>query len=239
MTKADMTQTRTSMTTQEASTEVSQLLDNLRSRYFGLRKFQELIATEEIEVLSDFLDNWNHAKQFYTRYYGDRFPRTVICGLNPGRLGAGKTGVPFLDFASLSTLLPGIVRQDTEPSAQFFFRVVQHFGADSFFRSFFVTNVSWVGFKRGAANLNYADLPPKALAFVEKMFQWEMKQVKPLRIVSLGVEVQKTVNTLFARTPVDTTVRLPHPRSCVFPKKVRLRVQDYIDVLSKYCVQAK
>ena len=71
---------------------------------------------------------------------------TVICGINPGRNGAGKTGVPFLDFNSLSQLLPNLKKEDSERSSQFFFEIVEHFGAKKFYETFYVTNISWLGF---------------------------------------------------------------------------------------------
>jgi hypothetical protein len=213
------------------------LLDNLRARYLGSGAFQELLAREKIEVLSEFLDNWDRIKEFYTRYYGDRFPSNVLCGLNPGRLGAGKTGIPFLDFASLSKLLPGIRRRDTERSAQFFIRVVEHFGAENFFRSFYVTNVSWVGYKRGRKNLNYPELPSAALAFVQEAFRWEMGQIKPNRIISLSAAVQTTVAGLFLANQIDVSLQLRHPNYCAFPTKMSQCLCDYIALLNHYCAE--
>jgi hypothetical protein len=212
-----------------------ELLDKVQLRYLGSGAFQKLLAPEKIEVLSEFLDNWNRIEEFYTRYYGDRFPSTVLCGLNPGRLGAGKTGVPFLDFASLSKLLPGISRRDTERSAQFFIQVVEHFGAEDFFRSFYVTNVSWVGYKRVSKNLNYPDLPSAALKFVQEAFRWEMGEVKPKRVISLSAAVQATVAGLFAGTRIDTSLQLPHPNYCAFPTKISQCRDDYIAALSRCC----
>src|ERR1700722_9301116 len=40
---------------------------------------------------------WTVVKQFYTKFYGDEAPRSYIFGINPGRHGAGVTGIPFTD----------------------------------------------------------------------------------------------------------------------------------------------
>lgn len=110
-------------------------------------------------MLTEFLDHSEVADAFCNTYYPGNLPREVICGLNPGRLGAGLTGAPFTDFLSLSKWLPVIKRNDGDASAQFFFQVVQA----AFFRFFYITNVSAVGFLKDSKNLNYHDMPPAAL----------------------------------------------------------------------------
>jgi len=40
--------------------------------------------------------------EFYLKYYSDDNPRKLILGINPGRLGAGATGIPFTDTKRLS-----------------------------------------------------------------------------------------------------------------------------------------
>jgi len=90
------------------------LIRRLRRSYIHSGTFQSLLDPENISIIPDFQKNWSNVERFYARYYGDDLPGTVLCGLNPGRLGAGKTGIPFLDFASLSQLLDGIDRADRE-----------------------------------------------------------------------------------------------------------------------------
>ena len=41
---------------------------------------------------------------FYNQFYNDRHSRTFILGINPGRFGAGLTGVPFTDPIRLKQL---------------------------------------------------------------------------------------------------------------------------------------
>jgi hypothetical protein len=213
-----------------------ELLLSLRDRYLGQPRFAKLVAPYDIRILSDFLSNWDRIEEFYLLHYSNRFPKTVLCGFNPGRLGAGKTGGPFVDFSSLSKMLSSVSRKDSERTAQFFFDVVQQFGTERFYNSFYVTNVSWVGYARGRKNLNYPDLPPQALAFVEDTFRWEMEQVAPCRIISLGGGVQKTVATLFAASPeVDTSLQLPHPNYCAFPSNRSRCMEEYRTLLSVYC----
>jgi len=191
------------------------LLRNFRDSYISSGTFEPLARSEGIEVLTGFLANWKRIEAFYVRYYATK-PSIVLCGINPGRYGAGLTGVPFLDFASLSKLLPNVKRSDEEKSAQFFFQIVSHFGAEDFFRTFYVTNVSWVGYEKDGKNCNYDKLPEAALSFVEAMFRSEFAFVQPSRIISIGTPVRATVQKLFGASQIDTSRMLPHPRNCIF-----------------------
>ena len=40
---------------------------------------------------------WEVVEKFYLKYYNDDRPRAFIFGINPGRHGAGVTGIPFTD----------------------------------------------------------------------------------------------------------------------------------------------
>lgn len=46
-------------------------------------------------------------------FYPTQEKRVVLCGINPGRNGAGKTGIPFIDFSGASHLLSGIGQNDS------------------------------------------------------------------------------------------------------------------------------
>lgn len=211
------------------------LLDDLRKAYVDSGELQAIIEDDGLSILDAFLENWANVKQFYAKYYGNSYPDTVLCGINPGRNGAGKTGVPFIDFSSLSKLLDGIDRDDWERSAQFFFEVVQHFGSSTFFRSFYVTNFSWVGYTRQSKNVNYYELPEEAQDIIGKMFRYEMEQVQPRRIISLSKRVHQSVTTLLDDS-INTDLLLPHPNWCAFPNNIDGAKTKYIKVLSKYVV---
>lgn len=186
------------------------LIQQNHARYLNDTACLHLLGEHEICILSDFLLNKDGIDMFWQTYYGGALPRVVLCGINPGRHGAGKTGIPFLDFQSLSKLIPGIDRQDSERTAGFFFQIVRQFGVEAFFKTFYVTNVSSVGFIRDGKNLNYHDLPAPALEVVERNFLQEMEVVRPTHIISLGDAVQQTVRKLLPAS-VDCSMRLPHP----------------------------
>jgi hypothetical protein len=52
-----------------------------------------------IEILYPFSDKavMKVCHSFYEKYYADNKKRSLIIGINPGRFGAGVTGIPFTD----------------------------------------------------------------------------------------------------------------------------------------------
>ena len=206
------------------------LIEKLKEKYLSSAIFDK----EDILLLDSFLDNWENVEQFNEKYYADGYPKTVLCGINPGKNGAGKTGVPFLDFNSLSKLMDGVEHTDTERSAQFFYDVVQEFGAEKFYRSFYVTNISWIGYIKDNKNVNYYQLSDPVKKFIYDAFKYEMSVVAPKTIISLSQEVNKTVNDIFQDSNIDTGISLPHPNYCAFPKNYEKCKKQYMEMLAPY-----
>ncbi len=104
---------------------------------------------------------------FYRKFYSDSFPRRLILGINPGRLGAGVTGVPFTDTKRLAEVCGiGIEGLSThEPSSVFVYRVIDAYGgAELFYRDFYISAVCPLGFVKKEpsgreVNFNYYDSP--------------------------------------------------------------------------------
>ena len=209
------------------------LVEELRDKYLESGDLERLLHGTGIEILKDFLENWDAVLEFNRVFYAEGEPKTVLCGINPGRLGAGKTGVPFMDFRSLSKLIPGVTRDDTERSAKFFYEVVNHFGARNFYRSFYVGNVSWVGYSKERKNINFDALPVPARDAVLSFFRYEMNRIKPSTVISLGGMVQETVKRVLDAS-VNTDLVLPHPNYCAFPKIKDKCLRQYIEVLEPF-----
>jgi len=208
--------------------------EHLRVNYIESGKMNALLKGSDVSILDIFLDNWGVVTQFKQQFYKDGFPKTVLCGINPGRLGAGKTGIPFIDFASLSQMVRSVNCDESERSAKFFFDVVQEIGIEKFYRNFYVTNISWVGYTNNNKNVNYYQLPDDAKKFVYDMFQWEMQQVAPSTIISLSRVVKDTVDELFGNSHIEINKHLPHPNYCAFPKNYEKCKAQYIELLSAY-----
>lgn len=107
------------------------------------------------------------ATQFYRKYYHDKKSRKVILGINPGRLGAGATGIPFTDTVRLNEVC-GIPMRDfhsNEPSAVFMYKMIERYGgAKAFYGDYYINSISPLGFlvkndRGNNVNCNYYDHP--------------------------------------------------------------------------------
>ncbi len=98
--------------------------------------------------------------QFYNKFYGDTDQRWMMIGINPGRFGGGVTGIPFTDPVRLQTAC-GIENswpKKQELSSVFMYDMMKAFGGvGSFYRQFYITSVSPLGFTKNNKNLNYYD----------------------------------------------------------------------------------
>ena len=102
---------------------------------------------------------------FYRKYYSDNERRQLILGINPGRFGAGLTGVPFTDPKRLKErcALPYTGEAAHEPSSVFVYDVIEAYGGpEAFYRRFYINSVCPLGFTRvtekgGVVNYNYYD----------------------------------------------------------------------------------
>ena len=117
---------------------------------------------------------------FHRNYYSDDRPRTLMLGINPGRLGAGSTGLSFTDTKRCESDLgiPVNGLRTHEPSSDFFYRMIRAVGgAEAFYSKVYVHAVCPLGFVKTQAsgtaiNLNYYDdkaLEKAVTPFVE---QW-------------------------------------------------------------------
>lgn len=99
-------------------------------------------------------------KEFYKIFYNDNRPRIFLIGINPGRFGAGLTGIPFTDPVSLEKEL-GINNsfdKKHELSSRFIYSVISRMGgAGIFYGHFYFTAVSPLGFVSNGRNINYYD----------------------------------------------------------------------------------
>lgn len=76
---------------------------------------------------------------FYQKYYSDTRPRTLILGINPGRLGGGSTGIPFTDTKRLKEKC-GLELGDLkthEPSSVFVYEWIDAMGVLPLFTKIF------------------------------------------------------------------------------------------------------
>ncbi len=119
---------------------------------------------------------------FYRKYYNDQNPRHLILGINPGRFGAGVTGIPFTDPKRLIEKcgIPFSGDLKHEPSSVFIYDMIDAFGgAAAFYRKFYINSVCPLGFtsagKNGReVNYNYYDSP----ALTETMYPFIVENIE-------------------------------------------------------------
>jgi hypothetical protein len=123
---------------------------------------------EGISVMNPFKNNpevFSAVSQFYRKFYSDNRTRHLILGINPGRFGAGTTGIPFTDTIRLKEKcgLSIPVIKTYETSSVFIYEMIDHYGGpEKFYGDFFISSVSPLGFtSRGKTgketNYNYYD----------------------------------------------------------------------------------
>ncbi|MEZ5055972.1 MAG: DUF4918 family protein [Saprospiraceae bacterium] len=136
-----------------------------------------------IEVIYPYHDNETRAsiEAFYQKFYEDTHPRIVMFGINPGRFGAGVTGIPFTDPIRLE-LECGIkndFEKKKELSSEFVYQFINAFGgAAMFYSKFYINSVCPLGFLKDGKNYNYYD---------DKELQ---EMVKPFIIKSIQQQLQ-------------------------------------------------
>jgi hypothetical protein len=179
---------------------------------------------------------------FLLKYYSDNKPRKLFVGINPGRFGAGITGINFTAPRQL-TQYCGIDHSfgnSSELSAEFIYSVIERFGgAKPFYSSCFIYSVSPLGFTRNGINMNYYD--DKDLQAIIKPFVVHNLQ----KILTFGFEKdtclciggEKNFKYLSALNKecqlFKNIIPLPHPR---YIMQYRLKqkesyIQQYIDAL--------
>lgn len=96
---------------------------------------------------------------FYHQYYDDTQNRIFILGINPGRFGAGMTGIPFTDPIRLEeTGITNAFKKRQELSSVFIYRMIEAFGGpQTFYAKYHITSLSPLGFIRHGKNYNYYD----------------------------------------------------------------------------------
>lgn len=186
--------------------------------------------------------------RFYRKFYADREPRHLILGINPGRFGAGVTGVPFTDTKRMKEVCDiDIPMEPThEPSSVFVYGVVDAFGGPArFYRKFYINSVCPLGFTRisdkgNEVNYNFYDdrelqdaVTPFIIDCIERQIGFGtatdrcfcMGKGKNYRFLSALNKKRKWF---------DEVVPLDHPRFVVQYRSRRMSeyIQKYADALS-------
>ena len=194
---------------------------------------------EGVAIMNPFTDKDSRALAtiFYNKFYNDHHPRKFIFGINPGRFGAGVTGVPFTDPIRLQDEcgIQNDLPKKAELSSIFIYDVIKRYGGPAeFYRDFFITALSPLGFTKNGLNLNYYD--DKELLKTSEPFIIET-------ILKTKKEILTDTNTCFClgegtnfkifqqlnkkHQLFDKIIPLPHPRFIMQYK--RKQVGEFAD----------
>lgn len=176
-----------------------------------------------VEVLNPYktVEVQTICNAFYNQYYNDGGKRIFMLGINPGRFGAGATGIPFTDPVILQERL-GIQNSFTkrnELSAVFIYEFIDALGGvDAFYSKFFFSNASALGFVKEGKNLNYYDEKPLEQELTPWMVDQLTTQVKQWGRTDVAFTIGKGKNFKYLNDLnkkhqwFDKLIALPHPR---------------------------
>jgi hypothetical protein len=182
---------------------------------------------------------------FYRKYYNNSVPRKLILGINPGRHGAGATGIPFTDPKRLVDIVNinwnGPLSH--EPSSVYIYDMIAAYGgAEAFYGRYFINSVSPLGYtirKNGKeVNYNYYDSPQ----LLQRAMPFILSNLETLRKLDfdmetaycLGVRNAKYLEEINARVKAfGSIVPLEHPRYIMQYKlsSKESYIQKYLSVL--------
>jgi len=141
-----------------------------------------------ISVMNPFGENTETlsvVSAFYRKYYSDNRSRRIILGINPGRFGAGVTGIPFTDTVRLKEKcglsISGIKTYET--SSVFIYEMIDMYGGpEKFYGDYFISSVSPLGFTQTRSggkevNFNYYDSRELSEAIVDFAVESVNKQL--------------------------------------------------------------
>lgn len=140
---------------------------------------------------------WKTTEAFYQKYYGDDQNRYICFGINPGRFGGGITGIPFTDPINLEEKcgIPNDFDKKPELSSRFIYEMIEAYGGpDMFYKKFYISAVSPLGFIKDGVNLNYYDIKGFKNIFEEYVVDEIKKQLMLPVHTSLAYSIGKGQN---------------------------------------------
>ncbi len=196
-----------------------------------------------VSVMNPYQDPYvlKVSSAFYNQYFDDTNKRKLILGINPGKSGAGVTGIPFTDTKNLKEIGFTWTKEESyEPSATFMYNLIAKYsGSKKFYQDFFISNVCPLGFtkpsdKGRTININYYDLIELLTAttpFILESLQTQIGfGINTSKVFCLGAtqNYQYLKNLNDAYHMFDEIVPLTHPRYIIQYKKKEQ--EQYIDM---------
>ncbi|MFM8771174.1 MAG: uracil-DNA glycosylase family protein [Candidatus Kapaibacterium sp.] len=199
-----------------------------------------------IEVLQPYRDPEVRrvVHEMCTRFYASGSTRIGVWGINPGRFGAGLTGLAFTDpwavehDLGITTSLSG----RREMSAEFISMVISAYGGpESFYRDVYMSALSPLGFIREGVNINFYDdaalekmMTPHIIGWMNDVFAHCVRRDVTILLGSgkLRTFMERSVREAVG---VSEVIYLDHPRYIMQYRRRDMEryVQLYVDTIQQ------
>jgi len=222
--------------------------DNILNFLFNLRFPFRLMNNVELLDAHKRKDVQQACISFYKKYYNDNNQRHLLLGINPGRFGGGVTGIPFTDPLRLEKVcgIANDFQKKQELSSVFIYEMIEAFGdTENFYRQFYFSAMSPLGFVKQGKNLNYYDdkdllqqIQPFIIDCMEKQVAFGLK-TDVCFCIGEGENLKYLQKLNNKNNWFRKIEPLPHPR---FVMQYRLKrkqefIQQYIKALTYYLEQ--
>lgn len=134
--------------------------DKVLDFHFSLKPDWKLPKGFEIIYPFGQADTQKSMRAFYQKYFEDSKPRKFLFGINPGRFGAGVTGIAFTDPFHLKEHcgIDSPFPKRKELSSIFIYELINSMGGpQNFYNKYYITSVCPLGFLTKGINCNYYD----------------------------------------------------------------------------------
>ena len=182
-------------------------------------------------------------RAFLQKFYNDTDKRNLILGINPGRFGAGITGVNFTAPRQLSVncRIEHTLGNASELSAEFIYEVIEKYGGpEIFYKNWFLGSVCPLGFVQNSVNINYYDdktLQEAVMPFIVKSITGQVAFTGS-NAACICIGGAKNFNFLSSINDeygwFRKIVPLPHPRFILqYKRKQKDKyIEEYLSALS-------
>ena len=200
-----------------------------------MNPYQEMPGTMEI------------VKMFYRKFYRDDKQRHLILGINPSRLGAGLTGIPFTDPKRLVSAcrIPYVGKMAHELSSAYIYEMIEAYGGvERFYGDFYINSPCPLGFTSigdhgREKNYNYYD----SKALLDAVESYTVENIKTYISMGVNTDICFCLGTGKNKTYLDKLnakhgffkeiVALEHPRFIMQYKLAAkaLYIEKYVTAL--------
>ena len=189
----------------------------------------KLKRSKDVQVLNPFIETevMKACEWYHNKYCKNEGERVFLFGINPGRFGAGVTGIPFTDPVQIEAIgFKNEWQKRHELSALYIDDMINAYGGrKKFSNDYYISSICPLGFIKHGKNINYYDEKNLILdteAFIVNKLKAQINAGARTDICfSLGKGQNfKYFQKLNKRKKLfDKIIPLPHPRWVMQYKK--------------------